>query len=98
MSEKAIRNAGCIELTQRQNVVLVSNPSGNFWGGKVQEVDHVERIVVIQPFNRVQSAPPGFYDNSGWKSIIITPEMVGKRIAVFFGIEWKDEDGGEVSE
>ena len=32
---------------------------------------------------------PGSADLIGWQSIVITPEMVGKRVAVFLSIEGK---------
>jgi hypothetical protein len=36
---------------------------------------------------------PGSADLIGWKSIIITPEMVGRKVAVFVSIECKTESG-----
>jgi hypothetical protein len=36
---------------------------------------------------------PGSADLIGWKSITITPEMVGKRVAVFTSIEVKTPTG-----
>lgn len=36
---------------------------------------------------------PGSADLIGWKSVIITPEMVGQRVAVFVSIECKTETG-----
>lgn len=38
-------------------------------------------------------ANPGGSDLIGWKSIIITPEMVGKTVAVFTAIEVKTPTG-----
>lgn len=34
--------------------------------------------------------PAGFHDVFGWKSIVITPEMVGQKLAQFWSIEVKD--------
>lgn len=36
---------------------------------------------------------PGGSDLIGWKSVVVTPEMVGKRVAVFVAIETKGERG-----
>lgn len=36
---------------------------------------------------------PGSADLIGWKSIRITPEMVGRKVAVFVSIECKTPDG-----
>jgi hypothetical protein len=35
----------------------------------------------------------GSSDLIGWKSVVITPEMVGKRVAVFTAIEVKSKNG-----
>lgn len=35
----------------------------------------------------------GSSDHIGWTSVIVTPDMVGKRIAVFTGVEWKSTEG-----
>ena len=40
----------------------------------------------------------GAPDLVGWQSVVITPEMVGTRVAVFVGVEAKRPDGGVVSE
>jgi hypothetical protein len=103
--EKKVRNKGCETVTQQHGVVLVSNPSGSFFGGRVADIDHVNRRVVLDPFNRVQSAPKGFPDTSGWKSFVITQEFIdrlvkrmGQRIALFVAIEWKESEGGKLSQ
>ncbi len=36
---------------------------------------------------------PGSSDLIGWKSVVITPEMVGQRVAVFVSLECKTETG-----
>jgi hypothetical protein len=35
---------------------------------------------------------PGSSDRIGWRTVTVTPEMVGKRVAIFVGIEAKDLD------
>uniref|UniRef100_A0AAU6W241 VRR-NUC domain-containing protein n=1 Tax=Pseudomonas phage Touem01 TaxID=3138548 RepID=A0AAU6W241_9VIRU len=40
----------------------------------------------------------GQSDLAGWTSVIITPEMVGKRLAVFTAIETKRTKGGKTSD
>ena len=41
----------------------------------------------------VQLAPAGFSDIAGTESVIVTPDMVGKRVALAFFIEMKKEKG-----
>ena len=40
----------------------------------------------------------GSPDLIGWKTVTVTPSMVGQRIAVFVGIEAKRPSGGRLSE
>jgi hypothetical protein len=42
-------------------------------------------------------ASPGGSDLIGWKSVTITPEMVGTQIAVFMAVECKASQGGKLS-
>ena len=37
---------------------------------------------------------PGLADLAGWTDVVITPEMVGRRIPVFTAIETKESGGG----
>lgn len=36
---------------------------------------------------------PGSSDLIGWRSVLVTPEMVGRRLAVFVAVEAKTESG-----
>lgn len=42
-----------------------------------------------RPFNT--GLPPGFPDTFGWQDVVITPEMVGMTIALFWALELKDQ-------
>lgn len=37
--------------------------------------------------------PPGFADTFGWKEVEITPDMVGKKFAMFIALEIKSQTG-----
>lgn len=41
---------------------------------------------------------PGSPDLVGWMPVVVTPDMVGRTVALFVGIEAKRPDGGRVSE
>lgn len=41
---------------------------------------------------------PGSPDWIGWESVTVTPDMVGRKVAVFVGLESKRAKGGVVSE
>jgi hypothetical protein len=47
------------------------------------------RILVGPGAQLVQGAPTGFPDTAGWKTITVTPDMIGKKLAVFVGEELK---------
>ena len=55
--------------------------------------------VLINKARRFISGPPkGYHDLTGWSSVEITEEMVGKTVAVFTSVECKSEDGGATKE
>lgn len=74
----------------RSDVRLFRNNVGNFWQGRIVEQDRRKDFVTLWHPRRIQCGlAPGAPDLIGWRSIVITPEMVGRRIAVFAGIEDK---------
>ena len=88
--ENNLKNEVDRSLTSWQRLWRIN--AGMGWAGKI-----IERVVKsggmsfiklanARPFH---GAPKGFPDMVGFDSIIITPEMVGKRVAVFVGSELK---------
>lgn len=61
--------------------------SGKGWAGKF--IDAKNGILKLANFGRLELFPKGTPDLIGFDSIIITPDMVGKRVAVFVGSELK---------
>lgn len=61
--------------------------SGMAWAGKI--ISHVGGVLKLAGAHPFFGAPKGFSDLIGFDSIIITPEMVGKRVAVFVASEVK---------
>jgi hypothetical protein len=49
--------------------------------------------VVIKQARPLHGAPVGFPDVIGWDMVTVTPDMVGRRIAVFVGEEFKTGNG-----
>lgn len=58
---------------------------GDFWAGKP---------VLETGLRRVKAGVPGVSDLIGWRSITITADMVGNKIAQFVAIETKKPGGG----
>ncbi len=95
-----------IWLALARTTVLFRNNAGKAWlsgGGKVRRLEDGS---VVVPFARPIAlglaktngdSPDGMHDLVGYTSITITPEMVGRRVAVFTSIEAKESGGGEVT-
>lgn len=108
-SEASVQRAVWIALAQRQKAraTLFRTNSGKAWlsgGGSARKMPDGS---VVVPFGRPVGlglamvngdTVPGLADLTGWTEVVITPEMVGKRVAVVTGIETKRSSGGKKSE
>lgn len=79
------------------NVRLFSNPCGTGWVGKLRS--YKDGVAIIENARRVNfGLQPGSGDEIGWTSTIVTPEMVGKKLAIFTSLEVKTEIGRPTKE
>lgn len=88
--ENNLKNEVDKNLTSWQRLWRIN--AGMAWAGKIiQRVGGAGAFSFIKIANARPffGAPKGFPDQIGFDSIIITPEMVGKRVAVFVGSELK---------
>lgn len=75
-------------------VRLFRNDCGVAWTGEVVAYDRAKRRVTLRNAQRITyGLIPGSGDLIGWQSIEITPDMVGRRVAVFTSIEVKTKKG-----
>jgi hypothetical protein len=90
MKEKDIQNDIRLMVSKlMQNVKLFRNNVGQgFCGVVVEEVGKV-RLVLTRFFRIKFGLCNGSSDLIGWTSTVITPEMVGEKVAVFTSIEVK---------
>lgn len=65
------------------------NQVGNGWYGKLLKFTPGGRVVIEDARPLRSGLCVGSSDLIGWQSIQVTPEMVGRRIAVFTAIEGK---------
>lgn len=73
-------------------VILFRNNRGKAWIGKSTKTN--AGLVIIEHPRRIEfGLVNGASDLLGWTEKIVTPDMVGKTIAVFTVIEAKDEGG-----
>ena len=61
--------------------------SGMGWAGKV--IRRTQDLVIIEKPRPFHAAPEGWPDLCGWTEVEITPDMVGRKIAVFTAVEVK---------
>lgn len=73
------------------DVRLFRQQSGEFWAG--QAVTLKDGSVLIRNPYRVHVGFDGLSDLGGWRSVEITPEMVGQRVAVYVALEVKTATG-----
>ena len=77
----------------RPGVRLFNNPVGEGWIGKAAAGSRPGSITLISPRRVVFGLAPGSSDLIGLRSVVITPEMVGKTIAQFVAPEVKTGSG-----
>lgn len=72
----------------RGDTRLFRNQVGTGWQGKI--LQHQDGILVLEnPRLLTAGLVAGSGDHVGWRSLVITPAMVGKRLAQFVSIEEK---------
>lgn len=69
-----------------ENVRMFRTNSGMAWAGKSVKKGDITLIKNARPFHGM---PEGWPDLTGWTEIEITPDMIGKKIAVFTTVEVK---------
>lgn len=89
-SEKSIQNRIRIELSD-DDTRLFRQQSGDFWAGDAT-VLHNDAVLIRNP-RRVSVGFPGLSDLGGWRTVEITPDMVGQKVAVYVAIEVKAKRG-----
>jgi len=102
MNEKTVRQQIRLRVGGRQDVVLLSNPTGLGCVGDIQSFrPGADSTIVHNPRYMAfgLGAKPGkgkggeFPDLIGWQTVRVTPDMVGQDIAVPLGIEVKSPTG-----
>ena len=88
-SEKNILIRTMLQVSKKMpNVTLFRQDVGSAWNGDVTKPS--PGVVLIKKARFVRyGLTKGSCDLIGWKTVEITPDMVGKKVAVFVGIEMK---------
>jgi hypothetical protein len=77
-------NERLMSLSENERMFRIN--AGMGWAGQVTRKG---RFVVIDNPRPFHGAPDGFPDLCGWTTVEITPDMVGRRVAVFTAEEVK---------
>lgn len=77
----------------KEGAVTFRNNVGGAWSGKKVKTLPDGSIILKDPMWIKFGLIEGSGDTVGWKSIIVTADMVGKRIAQFLSIEYKTSKG-----
>lgn len=91
MTEIDIQNTIRLNLS-RDDVRLFRNAVGVGWSGTLMHKG-IEGVYLKGARAQTYGLGTGSPDLVGWRSIVITPDMVGKRVAVFVGLEVKGPRG-----
>lgn len=95
MKEGNVQAHGRMEASKAGAVTFRNNVGGAWSGKKVKEYSkNGKKYAVIEnPMWIKFGLVEGSGDTIGWKSITITPDMVGMKIAQFLSIEYKTATG-----
>mgnify|MGYP000905382407 CR=1 FL=1 len=74
-------------------VKIFRNNTGTGWVGKSRRIPNSTDVVIEDARPLHAGLCSGSSDLIGWTSVIITPEHVGKRIAIFTALEIKSGSG-----
>ena len=91
--ETNLQNSIRKELTKKMpSVRLFRNNVGVGYRGTV--VKENPPVITLRNYYMIRfGLAVGSSDLIGWKSIVVTPEMVGKKVAIFCSLEVKTDDG-----
>ena len=82
-------------LKRLPDIKIMRNNTGFAWVGSGKPVFQNNNLSLFNPRGYHFGLGKGTADLIGWKSINVTPDMVGKKIAVFTAIEVKDKSKPE---
>ncbi len=93
-TEHEIQNEIRVAVGTTQVATLFRANVGEAWTGICRRMNWIPDRVVIDGARRFQSGlPVGFPDLFGFQTIEVTPEMVGRKLAVFAFLEVKKPGG-----
>lgn len=92
MSEKAVQTNIMLSVS-RSGATIFRNNQGRGVLGQIQKLPNGDFIVKNARVVDFGVCNPGGSDLIGWRTITITPDMVGKQAALFLALEVKTDTG-----
>ena len=77
---------------------LWNNPIGRGWQSNAHRDNNDGTVTLLNPRRINFGLAPGSSDLIGLQSVVITPDMVGQRVAVFCAVEVKSKTGRATEE
>jgi hypothetical protein len=94
MSETNLMKRILMRLSSLRGVVAFRNNVGMGWSGRLIKEDRLRGTVLLGDARPVRfGLAPGSGDLIGWQTVTVTPEMVGKPVALFLSAEVKTDKG-----
>ena len=94
--EHDLQNTIRLHVSREQLGTLFRANVGQGWTGKVQRMHmtpDTNTILLVNPRPFSTGLPVGFPDLFGFVPVTITPDMVGRQVAVFAAVEVKQKTG-----
>ena len=91
MTEKNIQARILLATGKHPNIRLFRNNTGQGWQGQTQRDG--AKLIITNPRPLMAGLHKGSSDLIGWKTVEITPDMVGQKLAVFCAVEVKTGSG-----
>lgn len=92
MTENATKQAIRLALGREPGLRLFNNPVGNGWMGRLVK-ETATTVTLAAPRRVAFGLLPGSSDLIGFRTVTITADMVGQRLAVFAALEVKEPGG-----
>jgi hypothetical protein len=96
MTERNIQTRILLATGKHPNIRLFRNNTGQGWQGQTQRDG--AKLIITNPRPLMAGLHKGSSDLIGWKTVEITPDMIGQHVAVFCAVEVKTGSGRTTAE
>ncbi len=97
MTERHIQNDILRDLGARPDIRLFRQNVGEAWVGTFVSFKN-GRLILDNARRFFAGLCVGSSDLIGWQTVVVTPDMIGQRVAIFTGIEVKAKRGSPTTE